>query len=178
VIAVLAAQEAAALEPARELTDAPPPQRVALGMLISARLLVLSTRLGSTASATFARMGLGSVEAKVLFCLSDGPQSASHIGKRMGVDRAAICRAAQSLEARGLVAKSDAPAKGLTVTAAGQDLMRQVNIVVSAREERMLASFSPAEQVVLTQYLKRLMINIPELDALAASGVFAPARKP
>jgi len=82
-------------------------QAVGAGTRISARLGTLSTRLVATASSTWLRVGLGSVEARVLLALGAGPQTSSQVGKLIGVDRAAVCRAVSSLLERDLVLKTD-----------------------------------------------------------------------
>ncbi len=174
VVAVLAVQEAMGADAVPMMADDQPRlNRHRLGTKISAQLLLLAARLASTASATFARMGLGSVEAKVLFCLGDGPQTASRVGKMVGVDRAAICRAAQTLAGRELVVKTEGPIKDLNLTPLGHAVMHQVKILVCEREERILSGFSHDDRLVLAGLLGRLMINIPDLDTLAESKVFA-----
>jgi DNA-binding MarR family transcriptional regulator len=141
---------------------------------ISAALLLLASRLGSTSSATFARLGLGSVEAKVLLGLAEGPQRASHISETMGLDRAAVCRAVQTLARRRLVSKESANwAKALHLTSEGEQLVKQAGVIACEREERVLAAFSQEERIHLASLLGRLMINMPELDILAESRVFA-----
>ncbi len=61
-----------------------PTNRAAVGTKISARLGALSVRMVATASATFARIGLGSVEARVLLALGAGQYTSSQIGKLIG----------------------------------------------------------------------------------------------
>src|ERR1700742_2343694 len=62
--------DAASVDAKVELVD--PTRRPMVGTRISARLGALSVRMVATASATYARMGLGSVEARVLLTLSHG----------------------------------------------------------------------------------------------------------
>ena len=151
-----------------------PVKRAALGNKISARLGALSTRMVATASATFARIGVGSVEARVLMALGAGPHTASQVGKLIGVDRAAVCRAAQGLLERGLVLKLDGRARQVMLTPEGADLIETLNRVSAEREKRLLTGFSEKERAAVLGLLGRLMLNIPDLTELAESGEFEP----
>jgi MarR family transcriptional regulator for hemolysin len=162
-------------------SEASPPssrqgQSVGPGTKISARLGALSVRLVATASATYARMGLGSVEARVLLALGPGPQTASQIGKLIGVDRAAVCRAVSALLQRDLVLKLDGRARSVRLTRAGEALIEGINQVTAERERRLLAGFSDQEAAALLGFLGRLMLNAPALTELAESRVFEVTR--
>ena len=157
----------------RKAEAAEPTNRAAVGTKISARLGALSVRMVATASATFARIGLGSVEARVLLSLGAGPHTASQIGRLIGVDRAAVCRAVQSLLERDLVHKQDGPTREVMLTGEGADLILAINQVTAEREQRLLAGFSAQERAAVLGFLGRLMLNIPEMTALAESGQFA-----
>jgi DNA-binding MarR family transcriptional regulator len=154
----------------------PGQQRPMVGTKISARLGALSVRLVATASATYARMGLGSVEARVLLILSSGPHSSSQVGKLIGVDRAAVCRAVQSLMERGLVVKLGGRERAVSLTGEGVDLIEGVNRLTAERERRLLAGFSDEEATALLGFLGRLMLNAPALTELAESRVFESLR--
>jgi len=142
------------------------------GTKISARLGALSVRLVATASATYARMDLGSVEARVLLALGAGPQTSSQVGKLIGVDRAAVCRAVSSLLERDLVLKLDGRARSVSLTKDGEALIEDVNRVTAERERRLLAGFSDQEAATLMSFLGRLMFNAPALTELVESRVF------
>ena len=172
VAAVLAAQGAVVGGGATR-PDAAPGAAARVGTKISARLGLLTARLAATASATFGRIGLGSVEAKVLFCLGSGPQTASGVGKMMGLDRAAVCRAAQTLAERGFVSKAESSARRLSLTPEGEVVLEEVDAIAEARELRLLAGFTAEEKAVVLGMLSRLMLNVPSLDTLAESRVFA-----
>lgn len=151
-------------------------QAVGAGTKISARLGALSVRMVATASATYARMGLGSVEARVLLALGSGPQTSSQIGKLIGVDRAAVCRAVSSLLERDLVLKAGGRARSVRLTGDGEALIEGINQVTAERERRLLEGFSDEEAAALLAFLGRLMLNAPALTELAESRVFeAPA---
>jgi len=130
----------------------------------------------ATASATYARMGLGSVEARVLLALGAGPHTSSQIGKLIGVDRAAVCRAVSSLLERDLVLKHDGRARSVRLTPAGEALIADINRVTAERERRLLAGFSDEEAAALLSFLGRLMLNAPALTELAESRVFEALR--
>ncbi len=172
VAAVLAAQ-GAVVDDATSRADTAPGAAGRVGTKISAHLGLLTARLAATASATFGRIGLGSVEAKVLFCLGSGPQTASGVGKMMGLDRAAVCRAAQTLAERGFVSKAEGPDRRLSLTPEGEGVLAEVDLIAQARELRLLAGFSAEEKTVILDLLSRLMLNVPQLDTLAESRVFA-----
>jgi DNA-binding MarR family transcriptional regulator len=151
-------------------------QGVGQGTKISARLGALSVRMVATASATYLRLGLGSVEARVLLALAAGPQTSSQIGRLIGVDRAAVCRAVSSLLERDLVLKLDGRARSVRLTREGEALIEDINQVAAARERRLLAGFSDEETAALLGFLGRLMLNVPALGELADSRVFEALR--
>ncbi|MEI9892330.1 MAG: MarR family transcriptional regulator [Caulobacteraceae bacterium] len=153
-----------------------PSGRAGVGTRISARLGALSVRLVATASATYARMGLGSVEARVLLTLGAGPHTSSQVGKVIGVDRAAVCRAVQSLLERDLVTKLGGRARSVSLTGEGAELIESVNRLAAEREKRLLAGFDEEETALLLGFLGRLMLNAPALTELAESRVFESLR--
>lgn len=146
------------------------------GTKISARLGSLAVRMIATASATFFRMGLGSVEARVVLALGSGPQTASQIAQLIGVDRAAVCRAVSSLLERDLVLKLDGRARSVRLTREGEAVIEGINQVTAERERRLLAGFSETEIAALMGLLGRLMLNVPALAELAESRVFETLR--
>ena len=172
----------AGVGPWPEASECPPaPDRqgrpVGRGTKISARLGALSVRMVATASATYARMGLGSVEARVLQALGAGPQTSSQIGKVIGVDRAAVIRAVSSLIERDLALKLDGRARSVRLTPAGEALIEGINQVTAERERRLLQGFTEQEAAALLSFLGRLMLNVPALTELAESRVFEPPRE-
>jgi DNA-binding MarR family transcriptional regulator len=121
----------------------------------------------TTASATYARIGIGSVEAKVLFVLDEGPMTAAKISKLLGMDRAAICRTVKALVARGLLNRSHGPVASLSLTPRGVIMHGAVRCISEERERRLMANFSEAERTALINYLSRLAVNVPDLSKLA-----------
>lgn len=166
------AQDAALSPEAERSAQDPPVMRPARGAKISARLGALAGRMTATASATFARLGLGSIEARVLLALAGGPQSSAKIGNALGVDRAAVSRSVQALVERDLVFKFDGRERAVHLTQDGQDLVKSISRVSAEREKRLLAGLSDREAAALLELLGRLMLNVPDLAELAESGVF------
>jgi DNA-binding MarR family transcriptional regulator len=138
-----------------------------LGQEISARLGSLAGQVITTASATYARIGIGSVEAKVLFVLDKGPMTAARIAKLLGMDRAAISRTVKALVARGMLERSLGSVASLSLTPRGVIMHGAVRCLSEERERRLLTRFTEDERSLLIDYLGRLAVNVPELSNLA-----------
>ncbi len=138
-----------------------------IGPMISARLGSLAGHVVTTASATYARIGIGSVEAKVLFVLDEGPMTAARISKLLGMDRAAISRTVKALVARGLLDRSHGAVASLSLTPRGHIMHGAVRCISEERERRLMANFTDAERSALINYLARLAVNVPDLSKLA-----------
>ena len=147
--------------------DRTPVAPAGVGTQISARLGSLAGHVVTTASATYARIGIGSVEAKVLFILDEGPMTAAKISKCLGMDRAAISRTVKALVARGLLNRSTGAVADLSLTPKGVGMHKAVRCISEERERRLLARFTAAERAQLVDYLSRLAVNVPELSKLA-----------
>jgi DNA-binding MarR family transcriptional regulator len=145
---------------------------------ISGALIDLATRLSATASATYARIGLGSIEARVLTVIAAEPQTSAQISKLIGVDRAAVCRSVQALQERDLVLKMDGRTRLVSLTQDGAALIEAIGALSAERERRLLASLAPHEAEAVLAFLGRFMLNVPELVELAESGVFESMRDP
>jgi DNA-binding MarR family transcriptional regulator len=138
-----------------------------LGPEISAKIGSLAGSVVTTASATYARIGIGSVEAKVLFVLDERPMTAARISKLLGMDRAAISRTVQALVARGMLNRSPGPVASLSLTPRGVIMHGAVRCISEERERRLLARFTDEERSLLVDYLARLAVNVPDLSRLA-----------
>ncbi|MDB5458654.1 MAG: MarR family transcriptional regulator [Caulobacteraceae bacterium] len=147
--------------------DRTPVAPAGVGTKISARLGSLAGHVVTTASATYARIGIGSVEAKVLFVLDEGPMTAARISKCLGMDRAAISRTVKALVARGLLDRSTGSVADLSLTPKGMGMHGAVRRISEERERRLLARFTEVERAQLVDYLARLAVNVPELSKLA-----------
>jgi len=107
-----------------------------------------------------------------LSALGSGAQTSSQIGKMIGIDRAAVCRAVQSLMERDLVRKADGASRAVTLTDDGGRLIAGIDRLQAERERRLLAGLSEREAAAMLGFLGRLMHNVPELVELAESGAF------
>jgi len=133
--------------------------RLNVGIRISARLSLLASRLVMTATATFGRLGLGSVDARVLVVLDCGPVRAVDICQIIGVNRSAVSRAVKMLVARGLVSRTEEKGVCLSLTGDGVRLCRAVKAVTDEREARLLEQFSHEDLDTLLDFLHRLSRN-------------------
>jgi DNA-binding MarR family transcriptional regulator len=139
------------------------------GIVISADLGYLAGRLVATASATYGRLGIGSLEAKVLAAIGDGAAcNGAQLSKALGVDPAAISRTLKALLQTGAVDRSPDVGSRLSLTARGAALHGQIRLVSEERNRRMVGDLSPADQALLVGYLERLWANMPELADLAS----------
>jgi DNA-binding MarR family transcriptional regulator len=139
------------------------------GIVISADLNYLAGRLVATASATYSRLGVGSLEAKAVAAIGDGEASnGAQLSKVLGVDPAAISRTLKALLKAGAVDRSVDAGSRLSLTAKGEVLYEQIMLVAEERMRRLIGNLSPADQALLLSYLDRLWANMPELSELAA----------
>ncbi len=92
------------------------------------------------------------------------------------MDRAAVCRAVQSLLERDLVLKLDGRTRAVMLTAEGAAWIEAINRISAEREKRLLAGLNEQEQAAVLGFLGRLMLNIPDLTKLAESGQFESLR--
>src|SRR6478609_1764689 len=71
-------------------------------------LVWLGNQLTATAVGAYATLGVGFLEARILFALGRAPdQPAASLVQHLGVDRAAISRALQQLRSAGMIALDD-----------------------------------------------------------------------
>lgn len=136
--------------------------------VIATRVNWLSSKLVSTATATYGELGLGYLNARIILALGRRPQiTAARLAEVIGVDPAAVSRALRELKARKLVEEAKGPVRALALTADGQLLRGQVEVISVAREERMLRGFSEAEADLMFQYLERMLAHMEDVAALA-----------
>jgi DNA-binding MarR family transcriptional regulator len=128
----------------------------------------LSSKLVSTATATFGELGLGFLNARIILALGRRPQiTAARLAEVIGVDPAAVSRALRELKARKLVEEAKGPVRSLSLTQDGQLLRTKVEALSDAREARMLHGFTEAEADKMFQYLERMLGHMDEVGALA-----------
>jgi DNA-binding MarR family transcriptional regulator len=135
-----------------------------LGIVISARVGLLAGRMAATASATYARLGLGAIEAKVMLLLADGGLEIARVCEQVSVDRSAVSRTVKALVERGLVSRPPGRGASLTLTPAGLDLCVAVKAVTLEREQRAFEGLCEADLDVLLGYLLRLADNTRALS--------------
>jgi DNA-binding MarR family transcriptional regulator len=128
----------------------------------------LSSRLVSTATATYGELGLGFLNARIILALGRRPQiTAARLAEVIGVDPAAVSRALRELRSRKLVEEAKGAVRSLSLTPAGAILRAQVETISAEREARMLRGFSETEADEMFQFLERMLAHMDEVGALA-----------
>jgi DNA-binding MarR family transcriptional regulator len=110
---------------------------------------------------------IGLMEWRILALLAvEGECSPARVGRVAGVDKSVVSRAARALDAEGLIEIATAGAGRQTLlrlTEAGLALHDRGIAHARSRDDKLLAGFSPAEQQALTDQLRRLNANLPEV---------------
>jgi len=136
--------------------------------VIATRVNWLSSKLVTTATATFGELGLGYLNARIVLALGRRPQiTAARLAELLGVDPAAVSRSLRDLKTQKLVEESPGPVRSLSLTAAGTAMRDKVEMVSAAREQRMLRGFSEDEADRLMDFLERMLSHMDEVAALA-----------
>ena len=136
--------------------------------VIATRVNWLSSRLVTTATATFGELGLGYLNARIVLALGRRPQiTAARLAELLGVDPAAVSRSLRDLKAQKLVEESPGPVRSLSLTRHGAEMRDKVEMLSAAREQRMLRGFSEDEADRLMDYLERMLGHMDEVAALA-----------
>jgi DNA-binding MarR family transcriptional regulator len=149
--------------------------RASAGPKISGRLIDLAGRLVTTATATYAHVGVGSVEAKVLFSLGGDPVTSADIARLIRVDRAAISRVAQALERRDMVTKASGKYCYITLTEKGEAARRAITLLSDERERRIFQGVSEDDKGLFLEFLGRMIHNMPAMYELALRAAEPPA---
>ncbi len=136
--------------------------------VIATRVNWLGNRLVTTASATYGQIGLGFLDARLLYLLGRRPDiTAARIAEIIGVDAAAVSRAVKSLKARKLIAEARGPLRSLSLTEEGWALCRLTEKISDEREARLLRGFSDGEAEQMLTLLNRMLDNMGEVALLA-----------
>jgi DNA-binding MarR family transcriptional regulator len=136
--------------------------------VIATRVNWLSSKLVTTATATFGELGLGYLNARIVLALGRRPQiTAARLAELLGVDPAAVSRSLRDLKTQKLVEESPGPVRSLSLTPAGTEMRDKVEMVSAAREQRMLRGFSEDEADRLMDFLERMLSHMDEVAALA-----------
>jgi DNA-binding MarR family transcriptional regulator len=136
--------------------------------VIATRVNWLSSKLVSTATATYGELGLGYLNARIVMALGRRPQiTAARLAEVLGVDPAAVSRALRELKTHKLVEEAKGPVRSLALSVDGQRLRAQVETISEEREARMLHGFSEAEADKMFQFLERMLAHMEDVAALA-----------
>jgi DNA-binding MarR family transcriptional regulator len=136
--------------------------------IIATRVNWLGNRLVTTASATYGQIGLGFLDARLLYLLGRRPDiTAARIAEIIGVDAAAVSRAVKSLKARKLISEARGPLRSLSLTDEGWALCRLTEKISDEREMRLLRGFSDQEAEQMLGLLNRMLDNMGEVALLA-----------
>ena len=113
-------------------------------------------------------LGIGLMEWRVVCNLGVEPgRSAARIAEVSGVDKSVVSRAVAELERQGLITTaSGQPGRqtALRLTPAGQALHDRGVLRADEREMSLMEGFTPEEQDQLTDFLKRLTVNLDRLE--------------
>ena len=117
---------------------------------------------------TFAQFGLSIAEGQFLLVVAErGTLSPSEAAESLGVCRSRMTPLAQSLIAKGLLArresKTDRRARTLSLTARGKDVSRAAACYRREFHERLMTRFSAEEQLMLLNTLASLRDQITEV---------------
>lgn len=112
---------------------------------------------------------LGAVDWRLLFMFAREPgATAARASKVIGIDKAAVSRSLQRLEADGLVLAGELHAngrsRGWTLTKRGRQLHQRVLRVALSRQKQMLAGFDAAEVQDFCAYLLRFFHNLERIQ--------------
>lgn len=124
--------------------------------------------MAASATATYGKLGLGFLEARVIHALGKTPGTkAVELRRHLGVDRGQLSRTLKGMRAARLIVQVDVERR-LCLSEKGRRLRARVDAVADARERRLLQGFSDEEAHQLTGYLLRMLDNTSELSALAS----------
>jgi DNA-binding MarR family transcriptional regulator len=95
--------------------------------------------------------------------------TANRICQAIGLDKSAVSRSLQTLEAAGRITSQldpkDARRYTVRLTASGKELHDRVLKVALERESRLLSGLTPAEVDTLVDLLGRLHLQVPNVNS-------------
>lgn len=144
----------------------------------------ISNRLSRGASDTYRRhFGVGITEWRVMGVLAGLPGiSANQIITAIGLDKGAVSRSLDALDAQGLTTSAPDPTDNrsrlIRLSRAGQTLHDRVISAALEREERLLSTLTAAEVETLIVCLRKLRATVPYVNAYVPpdAGKTAPAK--
>jgi DNA-binding MarR family transcriptional regulator len=137
-----------------------------LDRYVPAMLTFLANKLATGASLNYRKhFGIGVVEWRLIALLAvEDKITANRICQVIGLDKSAVSRSLQVLEAAGRiwgeVDSKDARCYTVSLTTEGKMLHDRVLKVALERERRLLSDFSPAEVDTLVNLLGRLQRKV------------------
>jgi DNA-binding MarR family transcriptional regulator len=145
------------------------------GQSIGYLLGAISNILSSSGSRFYRQhFGIGLAEWRLMWVLGIEPAiTARRASQIIGVDKAAISRAAAGLGRRGLLDAAPHPADNrqrlIRLSPAGSELYHRMIVVSRDRQRQVLAPLSDREQRLLAGLLRRLHIHLASGDQLEAA---------
>lgn len=151
---------------------------------VAVLVIAIANRLTRGASKYYRKAwNIGVVEWRIMISLGHkSGRAIGEIAEATDVDRGAVSRSVELLEEHGLV-RTEAGGGRLNLvklTPKGKSLLQRLRAAGRRREERLMASFSEDEKVLLRSLLHRLLAQVDFMNAddeeeLAAnSKTFAP----
>lgn len=141
-----------------------------LARYVPGLLTFLANKLATGASLCYRKhFGIGVVEWRMLSMLAvESDITANRICQAIGLDKSAVSRSLQTLEAAGRVRSQadpkDARSSTVSLTEAGKALHDRVLKVAMERERRLLSGLSAAEVDTLVDLLGRLHAQVPYVN--------------
>jgi DNA-binding MarR family transcriptional regulator len=137
-------------------------EKLDLNRYVPALLTFLANKLATGASSTYRKhFGVGVVEWRVIALLAvEDNITANRICQVIGLDKSAVSRSLQMLEASGRISgqvdSKDGRRYAVSLTPEGKALHDRVLKVALERERRLLSDFSPEEVDTLVNLLSRM----------------------
>ena len=136
--------------------------------VIATRVNWLSSKLVTSATATYGELGLGYLNARIILALGRRPNiTAARLSEVLGVHPAAVSRALREVKDQALVEEAQGPVRSLSLSATGAEMRIRVEKISNAREGKLLHGFSDAEANRMLDYLERMLGHMEEVGALA-----------
>jgi DNA-binding MarR family transcriptional regulator len=141
-------------------------EKLDLNRYVPAMLTFLANKLSTGASISYRKhFGIGVVEWRVIALLAvEENITANRICQVIGLDKSAVSRSLQLLEAAGRISgetdTNDARRYAVSLTPEGKALHDRVLRVALERERRLLSGFSPAEVDMLVNLLARMQTTV------------------
>jgi DNA-binding MarR family transcriptional regulator len=153
----------------RSARRAAAPRWTSTEALPGSKIIVAANLIGRSASLRYRRLlGLPRLEWRILALLGERPPcSLNELARRAGLDKSQISRGVASLVRRSLVRRVPSRRSQreveLSLSRKGLDSYRRLIATALARNEELLAGFSPAERAMLDQLLDRLVARARQL---------------